>query len=351
MVDALAVFLCLACIVASAWTGARTVTGKLLAVAAVVGGTTLLVGVLLRLTPGDPVTNILGEQAPDASRHALAVELALENADGTPRDTVSQLGGFVRGTASAAVLLALPTSLGTRVQPWLAAEPRSYRTRESVRVIIARRLPATAALALASLCVSVLLGVGLGVLCTRRGVVGALANGAVLVSASMPRIFLGPVLLVLFAVRLRVLPVSGDPPSAAALLLPALTLGTLLASMVARLLRTTLVELEHSDSVRTAHAKGASQLRVVSMHLLRQALLPVIALLGLQLGGLFAGAVVTEKLFGWPGIGTLLVDSVRKLDLPVVQGIVVVMATAAAVATLLSEAATQLLDPRLRRRG
>jgi peptide/nickel transport system permease protein len=353
VIDALTVLACLGVIVASAFAGADTLARKALAVAAVVAGATLLVAVVVRLVPGDPVANVLGEQAPESARQALAKELGLVDAAGAPLSSVAQTGRFVRGAATSALVVAVaPVSADAAafIAQHGADEPRSYRTRETVREVIGRRLPATLALALAAVLVSLVLGVGLGALAATRSRAAPLAHALVLAATAVPRIFLGPLLLVVFALQLRVFPISGnDAPLA--IVLPALTLGSALAALVARLLRTTLTEALAEPAVRTARAKGVAPAAIVVRHALRAALLPIVTLVGMQLGGLLAGAVVTEKIFAWPGVGLLLVESVRKLDVPVVQGIVVVVAAGAALSTLASEAVVVLLDPRLRRRA
>jgi peptide/nickel transport system permease protein len=344
VIDALVVLVCVGVVVASAFAGADTFPRKALAVLAVIAGTTLLVSLVVRLVPGDPIENVLGDQAPEEARQALAKELGLVDEHGAPLSAVAQTGRFVRGALSSALIAVAPSLQGS-----LAQEPRSYRTREPVRVLIARRLPATAALALAAVLVSLVLGVGLGALAATRSRWAHAAHFLTLASGAVPRIVLGPLLLIALALQLRWFPVSGNE-GPRAIVLPALTLGTALAALVARLLRATLAEALADPSVRTARAKGASPVRTVVVHALRASLLPVVTLVGMQLGGLLAGAVVTEKVFSWPGVGLLLVESVRKLDVPVVQGVVVVVAASAALSTLASEAIVTLLDPRLRRR-
>jgi peptide/nickel transport system permease protein len=350
--DALTLVVVVGTLVASALAGDDTLPKKALAVVAVMLGTTLLVSALLRVVPGDPVEAILGEQAPAESRAALAKELGLVDDDGAPVGLARQTARFVRGSASALVLAVAPSSWQASLAPLLAPEPRSFRTREPVREVIGARLPNTLALAGAALLVAVVVGVGLGALSAwRRGhVVAWAAEAFSLVGVAMPRFWLAPLLVLVFSLHLRALPPSGSDEGLRSLVLPAVTLGTALAALLARMTRGSLLEVLSSESVRTARAKGLGEPAVVGKHALRQALVPVVTVIGLQVGGLLAGAVITEKVFAWPGVGLLLLESIRRLDVPVVQGVVLVTALGTALSTLAVDALVRVIDPRLRRR-
>lgn len=350
LLDVVTLLVCVAVIVASAFLGDGTLARRALAVLAVMVGTTMLVAALLRAVPGDPVESILGEQAPAEARAALAQELGLVDASGAPLGVVAQTARFVRGSASAFVLAIAPAPLEESLKPHLAQEPRSFRTREPVRHVVLARLPKTLLLSGAALFVAIVVGVGLGTLAAwRRGrVIGTFAEAFALVGVAMPRFWLAPLLILVFALHLRVVPPSGANEGLRSLVLPAVSLGTALAALLARMTRSSLLDVLHADYVRTARSKGARELVVVAKHALPTALLPVVTVIGLQMGGLLAGAVITEKVFAWPGVGLLMLDSIRKLDVPVVQGVVLVVAMGTALATLLAEALVRVLDPRYR---
>lgn len=351
MIDALALALVALALVGSAWLGHDTLPRRALAVLATAMGACLLVGGLLRAVPGDPAESILGEQAPAEARLALSRELGLVDEAGVPVGLLPQLARFVRGAGAATVLALTPAALEERVARLLPEEPRSYRTREPVRVVLGRRLPATLGLALASMLLALVLGVGLGaVAAVQRGHwLGAAAEAFSLLGAALPRFWLGPLLILVFALRLRWVPPSGADEGARSLVLPTIALGTALAALLARTTRSALLEVLGEDFIRTARAKGLSPAAVLGRHALRAAAVPILTVVGLQLGGLLAGAIVTEKVFAWPGIGTLLLESIRRLDVPVVQGVVLLVAVGASLATLGVEVAIRVVDPRVRR--
>jgi peptide/nickel transport system permease protein len=350
VIDIVTIAVAGAIMVASALLGDASFVRRAFAVVAVMLGTTLLVALLLRAVPGDPVDSILGDQASDASRAALAHELGLVDDKGRALGALASSARFVRGSGSALVLALVPTSWAPHIAPHLAPEPRSFRTREPVRTVVLARLPKTLALAGAAMLIAIVLGTGLGALAAwRRGrVIGTLAEAFALFGVAMPRFWLAPLLILVFSLQLRLVPPSGAEHGLASLVLPAITLGTALAALLARMTRSSLLDVIHADFVRTARAKGLSEPHVLGKHALRTALLPVVTLIGLQAGGLLAGAVVTEKVFAWPGVGLLMLESIRKLDVPVVQGIVLVVALGTASATLAAEAIVRVLDPRMR---
>ena len=158
---------------------------------------------------------------------------------------------------------------------------------------------------------------------------------------------MGPLLILLFSVSLAWFPVSGRE-GIASLVLPALTLGTALAAVLSRMIRASLLEVLNEDYIRTARAKGLSRFRIVTLHALRNALLPVITLIGLQIGALLAGAVITEMVFSWPGLGQLTIESIQKRDYPVVQACILLISTTYVVINTLTDIAYALLDPRIR---
>ncbi|MFU8858079.1 MAG: nickel ABC transporter permease [Deferrisomatales bacterium] len=287
-------------------------------------GVVTLVFAFLHLVPGDPVDVMLGETARAADKQALAAELGLD------RPVLEQYGAYLAGLARA--------DLG-----------RSFTYRKPVREVIAGRLPATLQLAGCALAVALLVAVPLGVLAAVRKD-SALDRGSLVASllgVSMPNFWLGPLLILLFAVDLGWFPVSGRE-GWRSVVLPAITLGTGLAAILSRMLRSSLVEVLRSDYLAAARARGVRESRVIWVHALRNACLPVITLLGLQLGNLLSGAVITEAVFAWPGIGTLLLQALQGRDYPLAQGCVLVISLGYVGANLLADLLYRAADPRVR---
>lgn len=228
---------------------------------------------------------------------------------------------------------------------------QSIRTNQDVVSAVAERIPATARLALAALTISALIGIAAGVFsATHRGSFGDfLGMVAALFGISVPVFWLGLMLIWVVGVKLPVLPPSGyGQGELRYLVLPGLTLGLALAGTVARVTRSAMLEVVTADYVRTARAKGVDERSVISRHALRNALLPVVTILGVEIGGLLSGAVITETVFSWPGIGRLLVDAINQRDLPVVQGCVLLFAAIFVVVNLLVDLAYGFIDPRIR---
>jgi peptide/nickel transport system permease protein len=297
---------------------------RLASAALTVFGVAVLVFSLVHLVPGDPVEVMLGESAQPADREALRTALGLD------RPLALQFGSYVAGLAR--------LDLG-----------RSLHSRRPVAELVSERLPATVELAAAALAVALLIALPLGALAAMHQGSGIdqAAIGFATLGVSIPNFVLGPVLILVFSFTLGWLPVSGAEGSGA-LVLPALTLGTALAAVLARMLRSTLLEVLGEDFIRTARAKGLREIRVVTGHAFGNAMLPVITLLGLQLGALLAGAVITEIVFSWPGLGSLTVEAIQQRDYPLLQGCVLVIS----VSYVLVNSATDLvygwLDPRIR---
>jgi peptide/nickel transport system permease protein len=211
------------------------------------------------------------------------------------------------------------------------------------------RYPATVKLALVSLVIGLVIGVPLGIYAALNA--GHWQDFVVTIVSvrlsAMPAFWLGPMLMLLFAVWLGWLPVSGMD-SNASIVLPALTLGFGLSAILTRMTRTSLLEVLNDDYVRTARAKGLSEKEVILRHALRAALLPIITIVGLQMGSLLAGTVITETIFSWDGIGRLLVESIEKRDYPVTQACVLVVALSYVLVNLLTDALYGVADPRAR---
>jgi ABC-type dipeptide/oligopeptide/nickel transport system permease component len=304
-----------------------------------------LVTLLIELVPGDPAVAILGETATaeqvaqfrekhDLDKPAFFFTYA-KDAEGV-RDFrwhgwsnryVDYWGGVLRG------------DLG-----------RSFRTDRDVLGLILERYPATIQLALAALVVAVCIAVPLGVMAGSRK--GTLADNALsviaLVGISVPSFVVGPLLIYVFAVQLQILPVSGHQYWEATIL-PAVTLGAALSALLTRMVRSSVIEELGNDYVRTARAKGLGERSVLFKHVLKNGLIPVVTILGLQLGVLLAGAIVTEKIFNWPGVGLLLIDDgISKRDYRLVQGCVLVISVTYIAANTLTDMVYRWLDPRIR---
>ena len=297
---------------------------RLLSVIPVVFGVLLLTFLLVHLVPGDPVEVMLGESAANADRAQLRADLGLDQS--LPRQFGTYLNKLAHGDFG-----------------------RSIHTRTEISHLLAERIPATARLALLALVIAICIGLPLGIVAALRSGrwPDSMATLASLTLSAMPHFWLGPLLMLVFALWLGWLPVSGME-SGAAIILPAMTLGFGLAAILTRMTRACLLEVLHEDFVRTARAKGLPERSIVLRHALRVALLPIVTVLGLQLGGLLAGTVITETVFGWDGIGRLLVESIEKRDYPVTQACVLVIALSYVVINTMTDLAYGLVDPRIR---
>jgi peptide/nickel transport system permease protein len=293
----------------------------------VVFGVSILVFMLIHAVPGDPVEVMLGETSQPADREELRRILGLD------QPVHVQMAEYYRRL--------LTFDLGT-----------SLYSRRPVAEIIAERFPATLELAVAGLMVALLLALPLGILAAmRRGT--AWDSGAMMFSmlgVSIPNFLMGPLLILVFSLWLGWLPVSGRE-GLGSLVLPAVTLGTALAAILSRMIRATLLEALSEDYILTARAKGLSWYRVILRHALPNALLPVTTLLGLQLGALLAGTVITEIVFSWPGIGQLTIESIHRRDYPVVQACILLIAVSYVLVNALTDLAYGWLDPRVRLDG
>lgn len=292
-----------------------------------VWGVVTLVFLLVHVIPGDPIDAILGDQASAEDRTALRRALRLDQPLG------AQYAAFVGD--------ALDGTLG-----------RSFRQRErAVSALIREVAPHTLRLALASMAIALATALPLGILAAaRRGSGwdrGASALG--MIGLAIPNIWLGPLLVLAFGVKLRLLPLPGDDPAAPiALILPALTVGTSLTAVLTRQTRAAMIETLSQPYVLAATARGLSRRAVLLGYGLRNALLPVLTVSAAQLSGLLSGAVITEKIFERPGIGTLFLDAFFDRDIPVVQGCVLVIATVYVTVNLALDIAYGLADPRVR---
>ncbi len=290
----------------------------------VVFGVLLLTFLLIHLVPGDPVEVMLGDSATTADREALRVDLGLD------QPLIQQFGSYLNKLAHG--------DFGS-----------SIHTRQPITELIKARYPATLKLAVLSLIIGLAIGVPLGIYAAlRNGKWQDLVVTIISVRLSaMPAFWLGPMLMLLFAVWLGWLPVSGME-SSTSIILPALTLGFGLSAILTRMTRTSMLEVLNEDFIRTARAKGLSEQQVIFKHALRAALLPIITIVGLQIGSLLAGTVITETIFSWDGIGRLLVESIEKRDYPVTQACVLVIALSYVLVNMVTDVAYRLADPRVR---
>jgi peptide/nickel transport system permease protein len=283
-----------------------------------------VVFLLIHLVPGDPIQAMLGEGAAGADiqavRHAYGLDVPL------PTQYVRYWSGVLHG------------DLG-----------RSLRLNTPVKELVARAYPATLALALSAVLIAVLLSIPAGVRsATHRNRWDDRALSFLsLLGLSVPNFALGPVLILLFAIALDWLPVSGAE-SWRSIVLPAVTMGASLAAILTRMVRTSMLEELGQDYIRTARAKGLSERAVVYRHALRNALIPVVTVIGLQFGALLAGAIVTETIFAWPGIGRLTINAISNRDYALVQGCLLCIGLTYVAVNFLTDLIYSALNPRIR---
>ena len=300
------------------------ILSRILSALIVILGVVFIVFMLIHMVPGDPVEVMLGESATSIDREALRHSLGLD------QPLWQQFFHFLQSLFS--------LDLG-----------QSLHSQQAISELIAARIGPTVELALASLLVAFLIAFPLGILSALKKDqwADATAMSFSLLGVSIPNFLMGPLLILLFSVVLGWLPVSGMN-GFDSLVLPALTLGTALAAVLSRMIRASLLEVLNDDYIRTAKAKGLSRSRIIGLHALRNALLPVITLVGLQIGTLLAGAVITEMVFSWPGLGQLTIESIQKRDYPVVQACILLISTTYVLVNTLTDIVYGLLDPRIR---
>ena len=285
-----------------------------------------LIFLLLHLVPGDPAELMLGDGARAGDLAELRSRLGLDQPIG--RQYGRYLAGLVVG------------DLGT-----------SLHFKRPVAALLGERLPATLALASVAMSIALLIALPLGAASAlaRGGWLDRLAHAFSLVAVSVPTFWLGPVLILLFAIRLDLVPVSGRA-GLSSLVLPALTLGLAQAGFLTRLVRSAVATELERPYVQTAYAKGLGPFRVVSRHALRNALIPVVTVVALQLGSLLTGSIITETVFAWPGVGRLLVQAIHLRDYPLVQGTILFIATIYLAMNFAADLLYGIFDPRVRAR-
>ncbi|PYP74425.1 MAG: peptide ABC transporter permease [Gemmatimonadetes bacterium] len=301
----------------------RTLGRRLLLTVPTLFGVLVVAFLLLNVVPGDPVLEMVGERADSATIARLRAELHLD--DPLPAQFGHYVWGVVRG------------DLG-----------RSYITRRPIARDLAERFPKTVQLALAAMTFAAVTGITLGVLAAVRPG-GAFDRIALLLSylgVSFPVYWVGLLLILLFAVTLRWLPPSGSG-GPTFLVLPAATLGMRSVAFLARMTRGAMQDVLSSDFIRTARAKGLPELAVVGKHAFRNALIPVITVLGLDVGNYLTGSLLTETIFAWPGVGRYVLSAIAKRDLPAIQGSILFLSVVFVVVNLLTDLVYAQADPRI----
>ena len=316
-------------------------------------GMTLLAFFLIRLVPGDPIETLAGERGIDAARHAVLLKEY-----GLDQPIMVQYGIYIGKV--------LQGDLG-----------KSIITRESVLSEFATLFPATIELALCAILFALLLGIPAGILAAvkRNSVLDHGVMGAALTGYSMPIFLWGLLLILLFSVQLDLTPVSGrisvqyfiEPTTGfllidsllsedkgaflsalSHLILPTIVLGTIPLAVIARMTRSAMLEVMGEDYIRTAKAKGLTGLRVVAVHAFRNALIPVVTVIGLQVGHMFTGAILTETIFSWPGVGKWLIEAISRRDYPVLQGGMLLLGIVVMTVNLLVDITYGIINPRIR---
>ncbi|MCK8815798.1 ABC transporter permease [Natroniella sulfidigena] len=274
--------------------------------------------------PGDPVRIAMGTNADPDTMETIREEMGLND------PLIMQYGRFIGNAARG--------DLGI-----------SYTTRRPVMDMILSRLPATAMLATSAMAIAIIMGVTAGIVSAVKpySFWDYIFMSGAMVGVSMPVYWLGLVLIVIFAVNFNLLPVGGYG-SYRHLILPAIALGSRQAAYIARMTRSSMLEIINKDYIKTARAKGLAEKIVIIKHALRNAMIPVITVIGTQLGYLLGGTVLTEVTFSWPGIGRMAIDAVFRRDFPLIQGTVLFLAAVFIIVNLLVDLSYGVLDPRIR---
>ena len=283
-------------------------------------GVATLVFFLQALVPGDVVDFMLGEQAIQADREALRRELGLD------LPLAVQYVGFLRGNLR-----------------------HSYIQHRPVLEMVLERYPATLELALGAMLVAVAVSFPLGIASAvrRDTAVDHVSRLGALLGLSMPNFWIGPMLIILFSIKLDLLPVSGRG-GLSHLILPSVTLGTAMAAILTRMIRSSLLEILGEEYILAARSKGLRESALLFKHALRNALLPVVTIMGLQLGGLLSGSIITETIFSWPGVGRLMITAITTRDIPLLQGCVMAIGLSFVVVNLITDVLYVFIDPRIR---
>jgi len=296
---------------------------RLLLAIPTLGGVLVAVFLLLYVAPGDPVQQMVGERADSVTIARLRSELRLD--EPLPVQFAAYAAGVLRG------------DLG-----------RSYITGRPIMQDIGERFPKTAQLALAAMSIAIVLGIGIGLLAALRpaGTFDRVLMAGTYLGISFPVFWVGLLLILLFSLTLKWLPPSGYG-GGLVLILPALTLGSRSIAYLARVTRSSMLDAMSSEHVRTARAKGLTNGAVVFRHGLRTALIPVVTVLGLDVGSYLTGSILTETVFGWPGLGRYVVNAIARRDLPAIQGTVLFLSVVFVLVNLATDVAYKRADPRV----
>lgn len=313
-------------------TTSHSLFGRILSLLAVIIGTTMVVVLGLRLVPGDPVHYLLGSQAQESAKSGLAQELGFSDKGGKELSFVAQYSKFLKDLFSNNL--------------------KSSVSHKNTLSAVLERLPYTVALAFGAMLIALIFGTLFGL--TRAVFLNRwpayLISALTLIGISLPSFLLAPLLLMLFSLNLGLLPFSGTEDGILSLILPAFSLGIALAMMLARIITASLSEVLSEDYIRTAAAKGILKRYIIFKHALRNASITIVTIFGLQFGAILSGTVITEKIFNWPGMGLLLLDSIYQLDMPQIQTCVLVIAIMYAIINMILDCLYDRIDPRIKMR-
>ena len=303
----------------------KYITRRILAMIPVVIGITFIVFMIMKMAPGDPARMILGDNATPEAVEALREEMGLND------NYLVQYGRYMINLCKG--------DMGT-----------SYKNNRPVVDEVMTRVPATFKLAFVSASVSILIAIPLGVLAAvKQGTLFDNASMVVsLIGISMPAFWLALMLMLKFSLQLKWFPVQGANDGWRSYVLPAIAIGFMNMAAIARTTRSSMLETIRQDYIRTARSKGISEQEVISHHAFRNALIPTVTIVGVQLGGLLGGAVLTETVFAWPGLGRLMVEAVNARDVPTVLGCIVILSIGFSIVNLVVDLLYGLIDPRVR---
>jgi peptide/nickel transport system permease protein len=298
---------------------------RLLALIPVAAGVVIIVSLLIHMVPGNPADVVLGPYASDSEKQQYLSSMGLDQP--IPKQIVTYFTNLLAG------------DLGT-----------SMIYQKPVTELIQSRVAATLELAMCAMLVAASLSLPLGILSAvfRGKWVDYTAMGFALVGVAIPNFWLGPLLILVFSLYLGILPVS-ERAGLDSYVLPSLSLGMALAAMLSRMTRNSMLETMKEDFIRTARSKGAGEWTVICKHVLRNAALPLVTVVGLQFGVLLTGAIITERIFDWPGLGSLILEGINNRDYPVVQGCVLTFSATYLLVNLLTDLVYSWVDPRIRK--
>ncbi len=302
----------------------RYIFKRLLMLIPVVIGVTFLVYFIISLSPGDVAAMIIGDGATEESVKELRTEMGLDD------PIIVQYGRYMRGLV-------------------IGDMGKSYATGKSVASEIAARFPNTFKLTVLSIAISIIISIPIGVISATKqySIFDNFGMVLALMGISMPSFWLGLILIIIFSLRLGWFP-SGGAEGIKSIILPAITLGVASTASITRTTRSSMLEVVRQDYIRTAKAKGVSNRKVITKHALKNALIPAITVIGLEFGVLLGGAILTETVFSWPGIGRLMVDSIQRKDLPMVLGCLITFSVCFSIANLIIDILYAYIDPRIK---